>query len=372
MDMCLDHQTASSVRTLHRFRRRKRSCRLRRQSRPTPFSATAWKAKAKIGPTHFLDEFQKRRGYDLRPLLPALVTDFGPKTLDIRHDWGKTLYGTFQRLFHQAMRRFAQTHGNAIPHPGVWHPLRRDSTATLLPTFPKAKDSNGMTTGPRDTRVRHVICWASRFVHRKRSHGFIRQPFRATPLDIKAEADLHFLQGVNQIICHGWPYTARRRGFSRLELLCRRRLRRSESLVIVMPDVTRYLQESASSSARERPPTISRFICPTAMPWANFSPGRVSLSDEVGRLLGNQIVGKILDAGYNLDFFDDGMLDIHGHVEGGALVFGENRYRIIVLAGVERIPLSTMRKLEDFAAARRFADRHAPVAVNRAGLPGDG
>ena len=30
--------------------------------------------------------------------------------------------------------------------------------------------------------------------------------FRATPLDIKAEADLHFLQGVNQLIGHGWPY----------------------------------------------------------------------------------------------------------------------------------------------------------------------
>ena len=31
--------------------------------------------------------------------------------------------------------------------------------------------------------------------------------FRATPLDMKAEADLHFLQGINQIIGHGWPYT---------------------------------------------------------------------------------------------------------------------------------------------------------------------
>ena len=34
--------------------------------------------------------------------------------------------------------------------------------------------------------------------------------FRATPLDMKAEADLHFLQGINQLIGHGWPYTARR------------------------------------------------------------------------------------------------------------------------------------------------------------------
>ena len=31
--------------------------------------------------------------------------------------------------------------------------------------------------------------------------------FRATPLDMKAEADLHFLQGINQLIGHGWPYT---------------------------------------------------------------------------------------------------------------------------------------------------------------------
>lgn len=27
-----------------------------------------------------LDEFRKRRGYDLKPYLPALVTDIGPKT----------------------------------------------------------------------------------------------------------------------------------------------------------------------------------------------------------------------------------------------------------------------------------------------------
>ena len=32
--------------------------------------------------------------------------------------------------------------------------------------------------------------------------------FRATPLDVKAEADIHFLQGINQLIGHGWPYSA--------------------------------------------------------------------------------------------------------------------------------------------------------------------
>ena len=39
---------------------------------------------------NLLTEFKNRRGYDLKPLLPALFGDFGPKTLDIRQDWGQT------------------------------------------------------------------------------------------------------------------------------------------------------------------------------------------------------------------------------------------------------------------------------------------
>src|SRR5205085_8279885 len=35
----------------------------------------------------FLEEFQKRRGYDLKPYLPALIADIGPTTLEIRRDW---------------------------------------------------------------------------------------------------------------------------------------------------------------------------------------------------------------------------------------------------------------------------------------------
>jgi hypothetical protein len=38
-----------------------------------------------------LKEFQRRRGYDLTPHLPALIGDAGRETGAIRHDWGKTL-----------------------------------------------------------------------------------------------------------------------------------------------------------------------------------------------------------------------------------------------------------------------------------------
>src|SRR5262249_37723102 len=38
-----------------------------------------------------LEQFQRRRGYDLKPHLPALVASVGPATASIRRDWGRTL-----------------------------------------------------------------------------------------------------------------------------------------------------------------------------------------------------------------------------------------------------------------------------------------
>jgi len=51
----------------------------------------------------FLDEFKQRRGYDLKPLLPALIVDVGPKTYDIRRDWGKTLTELYNERFLQPL-----------------------------------------------------------------------------------------------------------------------------------------------------------------------------------------------------------------------------------------------------------------------------
>jgi hypothetical protein len=81
-----------------------------------------------------------------------------------------------------------------------------------------------------------------------------------------------------------------------------------------------------------------------------------------GRVSG--LVRAITDAGYNLDFFDDQLLAMRGQVAGDALAFGDVRYRVVVLPAVERIPVATMRTLEQFArnggivvATRRLPDR---------------
>ena len=66
--------------------------------------------------------------------------------------------------------------------------------------------------------------------------------FRATPLDMKAEADLHFLQGVNQLIGHGWPYSPPEAGEPGWRFYAAAVFNDHNPWWIVMPDVARYLQ----------------------------------------------------------------------------------------------------------------------------------
>jgi len=76
---------------------------------------------------------------------------------------------------------------------------------------------------------------------------------------------------------------------------------------------------------------------PNSDAWAQFRPGRVDLLRGLAERLGPNVVARILEAGYNLDFIDDEALDHLG------------RYRIVVLPGVERLPVATVRRLETFA-----------------------
>jgi hypothetical protein len=56
-----------------------------------------------------LEQFRQRRGYDLRPYLPALATDIAPNTKAIRHDWGKTLTEMLEDRFLTPMRNGRST-----------------------------------------------------------------------------------------------------------------------------------------------------------------------------------------------------------------------------------------------------------------------
>ncbi|HEX5600963.1 MAG TPA: glycosyl hydrolase, partial [Pyrinomonadaceae bacterium] len=56
----------------------------------------------------FLEEFKQRRRYDLKPHLPALIADVGPKTFEIRRDWGMTLTELYNERFLQPLHDWSR------------------------------------------------------------------------------------------------------------------------------------------------------------------------------------------------------------------------------------------------------------------------
>jgi hypothetical protein len=123
-----------------------------------------------------------------------------------------------------------------------------------------------------------------------------------------------------------------------------------------MPDVARYLQRLSFMLRQGKPANDVAVYLPTDDAWARFSPGKTSVSEAMDELLGPRLIPSLLETGYGFDFIDDAAINQLGKVEHGVLAVNDNRYPIVVLPGVERIPVETLQKLEDFA-------RHGGILV---------
>jgi hypothetical protein len=311
----------------------------------------------------FLAQFQKRRGYDLKPYLPALISDIGPKTGAIRHDWGRTLTELLNERFLEPMQAWAKNHQTRFRIQGYGIP-----PATIASNaFADLSEGEGY-----QWKVVRASRWASsanhlfgRPVTSSETWTWLHSPsFRATPLDVKAEADLHFVQGVNQLIGHGWPYTPEGVEYPGWRFYAAAVFNEKNPWWIAMPDLSKYLQRVSFMLRQGQPSNDVAFYLPNSDAWAGFTSGRVHYLIEALRdRVGPDAIAEVLEAGFNLDFFDDDVLGQIGKIEKGELILGQNRYRAIVLPNVERAPVATLQKLEEFARSggALIASRRLPA-----------
>src|SRR6185312_14577656 len=167
--------------------------------------------------------------------------------------------------------------------------------------------------------------------------------FRATPLDMKAEADLDFIMGENQIICHGWPYSppageVPEPGWS---LYAAGVFNDHNPWHPVMPAVTAYLGRLSYLMRQGAPANQVAVLLPTDDAWASFQPMQTSVSTDMFDLIPPGLMSAILSAGYNADFID---ADAIGQV-------GLGTHQILVLPPTDRIPVQTLRQIAAFVAA---------------------
>jgi hypothetical protein len=297
-------------------------------------------------------EFKRRRGYDLIPLLPALFDRDFPKAAEIRADYGKTIAEVFDDEFVDAFSALAKEHDTRFRIQAYGTP------PTTLTTYTRADVDEGENYNWKAFSGTRWAASASHLLGRpvasSEAFTWLHSPvFMAAPIDMKAESNLQFLNGVNQLLCHGWPYTAPGVEYPGWRFYAAAVFNEKNPWWIVMPDVTAYLGRISYVLRQGTPVNDVALYLPEEDAFTNVTPSSLEMAAAGGRGILNRLVTPaipaILGSGHNFDFVDDGLLALRGRVEEKALAFGDVHYGVVVLPNVTRIPLSALKKLEEFA-----------------------
>jgi hypothetical protein len=284
-------------------------------------------------------EFRKRRGYDLIPRLPELVAGGTPAAEKVRHDWGRTLTELVNENYLTQINNWAIAHRTKFRSQTYGEPAVSFSSQNLV----------GLAEGEGPQwRAFSTLRWATSANHvfgHNVSSGetftWLHSPaFRATPLDMKAEADIDFIMGENLLIFHGWPYSAPQVSEPGWSLYAAAVFNEHNPWHPVMPSVTRYIARISYLMRQGQPANQVAILLPTDDAWAGFSPSRVTVTGAMQGLITPALMSAILSAGYNVDYIDADAINKVGV-----------NHQILVLPPTDRIPIETLKKIQAFAAA---------------------
>jgi hypothetical protein len=285
-------------------------------------------------------EFLKRRSYDLLPHLPELIAGGTPAAEKVRHDWGQTLTELVNENYLTQINNWAIAHHTKFRSQTYGEPAVSFSSQKLV-ALPEGE-------GPQ-WRAFSTLRWATsanHVFHNNVTSGetftWLHSPvFRATPLDMKAEADIDFIMGENQIIGHGWPYSpppgkVPEPGWS---LYAAAVFNDHNPWHPVMPDVARYIQRISFLLRQGQPANQVAILLPTDDAWASFSPAHVTVTGAMQKLITPQLMSAILSAGYNVDYIDAEAIN----------KVGLGTHQILILPPTDRIPVETLKKIADWS-----------------------
>jgi hypothetical protein len=299
-------------------------------------------------------EFQKRRGYDILPHLPEIVAGGSPAAEKVRHDWGQTLTELVNENYLTQINNWAIAHHTKFRSQTYGEPAVTFSSQRLA-TLPEGE-------GPQ-WRAFSTLRWATsanHVFHNNVASGetftWLHSPvFRATPLDMKAEADIDFIMGENQLIFHGWPYSPLDRKVSEpgWSLYAAAVFNDHNPWHPVMPDVTRYIQRVSYLLRQGEPANQVAILLPTDDAWAGFSPAHVTVTGAMQKFITPALMSAILSAGYDLDYIDADAIN----------TIGLGTHQILVIPPTDRISLETLRKIQAFVdkGGKVLAVGHVPT-----------
>jgi len=301
--------------------------------RPMPYKVLPWAP-------NLADEFRRRRGRDLAPLIPALVADAGPETAKARYDFWLTVgelvsEGFFGQIQEACQELSLRSGGHLLAEEGLrnhvafygdlFRCLRRLDAPSIdcLTSVPEqvpwqiarltgsAADLDGNA---------YTMSETSDFVQRYRPAGDERPVIDVTEEQIRGTCNRELVGGINTITSYYTFYG-----------LTGEQLRR----------LNEWVGRCATLLRGGHQVTDIAVAYPIESLWPRFTPARQgpTNSPSAAELDGiyHAVSNSLYVARRDFTYLDSRTL-AEARVEGGALVHRDMRWRVVVLPCVDTLP----------------------------------
>ena len=337
-----------------------------------------------------IDEFKKRRGYDLRDHLREFFDDTaGPDPeprARVKCDYRQTLaelHLEFIKTWAQWTRERGmvtrnQAHGSPANLLDVYAAADIPETEMFgAPEFPIPgfrRDPDMVRDGDSDPRICMLAASAAHVAHppgrqlvTSESCTWLREHWHGSLAQIKLELDLFFLAGVNQMLFHGSCYSPRDAAWPGWFFYASTKMDWRNSIWRDVPFLTDYIGRCQSVLQAGQPANDVLLYWPIHDLWMNPEGTTIQLSvhhhDWMAKQPVGEVAGALLEKGFAFDFVSDAM--VAGlRFEDGKIIAPGGEYRALVVPACRHMPETTLEFLAE------LSEHGAPIIFEKA-VPGD-
>ncbi|MDI6827188.1 MAG: glycosyl hydrolase [Armatimonadota bacterium] len=295
-------------------------------------------------------EFEKRRGYDLKPLIPLLIVGDGEREKKVRYDFWLTVGELVSENFFGQIQAYCRKHN--IPSGG--HLLMEESLAAHVAFYGDffrcirrldAPSIDCLTSIPSEVpwHIARLIssaadlenkpitmCETSDFIQRYRPQGDTRPVRDVTEAEIRGTCNRLILNGITTITSY---YS-----FSGLSTEQLRRL-------------NTYIGRCCTMLKGGYQVADIAVVYPIESLWLKFVPAYQYATDspEARKVEDtfNRVSRQLWKCGYDFTYIDARTLS-EARVENGTLVHGKLRWKVVILPYVDTLPIKAWENLAKF------------------------
>ena len=297
----------------------------------------------------FLAEFEKRRGYDLRPYLPALFHEAGEATPHVRHDARLTLSDLNLDHFFGPLVAWAEKRGvkARIQAHGAPGDVMRAYGLAHIP------EGENIFLGDRyqvNLRHRRMASSAAHLygkpVASSETYTWLRTPLFATTLErMKPATDAVLLDGLNHIVNHGYSYSPPEAGEPGWAFYASTEANHTNTWWRHYPHLARYVQRTCAVLQTGVAVNPVAVYLPLSDLFAQFGAGSLHIDVEAEGRMDAALFSGLRQGGYDFDLVHDHALAALASVEGGELRAGTARYRVVIVPGARYMPPESASRL---------------------------